>query len=373
MNSGDILEEEDEIKEENDLNPSIGPMDRHERKISSGKEQSKVNIYPKFDKKFTLPKYRMRYSESPTILYDGGFYAAFGGFWNGDIILKQLIDIKIDSKKNKTKKINIIKTGGLSPITKIIIEKTETIVICCNEDGIIFTYIIDPVDKLTWHLHKIINEGQGKISSIALNENLSIFMACFKNGYCMVYTFPNCKLFNSFRIEENVLNSNKLANKDNNEPNIETENSTPSPISNEIYSSDIAIISNSPLPCYVFYLKKRKSLCVYSINAHFLNEIILGYDICENGIKKYTDHYFRDYLFIYNSLNNTIDVHRLVDLDLVISSPVINYQFVDFQFTKDLDYAFILVKAKQKSDEKSSLHKMFILKQSPLEAGKSIF
>ena len=315
----------------------------------------------------------MRYAESPTILYDEGFYVAFGGFWNGDIILKQLIDIKIDSKKNKTKKINIIKTGELSPITKIIIEKTETIVICCNEDGIIFIYIIDPVDKLTWHLHKIINEGQGKISSIALNENLSIFIACFQNGYCMAYTFPNCKLFNSFRIEENDLNSNKLSNKDNNESNIETENSITSSISNEIYSPDIVIISNSPLPCYVFYLKKRKSLCVYSINAHFLNEIVLGYDICENGIKKYTDHFFRDYLFIFNSLNNTIDVHRLVDLNLVISSPVINYQFVDFQFTKDLDNAFILVKVKQKSDEKSQKHKMLILKQAPLETGKSIF
>jgi hypothetical protein len=371
MNIGDILEEEDEIKEENDpLSQSFNAIDKHEMKLA-GKEQSRVNIYPKYDKKFILPKYRMKYAQSPTVLYDEGFHVAFGGFWNGDIILKQLIDIKIDSKKNKSKKINIIKTGELSPITKIIMDKTETIVICCNADGIIFTYIIDQNDKLTWHLHKIINEGQGEISSIALNENLNIFIICFKNGYCMVYTFPNCKLFNSFRIEENDLNSNKLANKDNNDPNIENENSTPNPSSNEIYSPDITIISQSPLPCFVFYLKKRKSLCVYSINAHFLNEIILGYDIVENGIKKYTDNFFRDYLFIFNSLNNTIDVHRLVDLNLVISSPTINHQFVDFQFTKDLDYAFILVKVKQKNDEKSQVHKMLILKQAPIEAGRS--
>ena len=187
----------------------------------------------------------------------------------------------------------------------------------------------------------------------------------------MVHTLPNCKLFNSFKIEENDLNSNKIINKDNNESNIEIE-TTPNSESNEIFSPDITFISQSPLPCFVFYIKKRKSLCVYSINSHYLNEFVLGYEIVENGIKKYTDHFFKDYLFIFNSINNTIDVHKLVDLTLVISSPIINHQFVDFQFTKDLDYAFILVKSKQKNDEKSQVHKMLILKQIPIETSKTI-
>ena len=380
INIGDILEEQEEVKDDNIENEiqskfsnSFTTLDKQkENEIKlTGKEQSKINVYPKFDKKFTLPKYRMKFDESPSILYEEGFYIAFGGFWNGDIILRQLIDNKTDTKKTKNRKINIIKTGELSPITKIIMDKSETFAICCNSIGTVFIYIIDQNDKLIWHLHHVINEGQGEISSIALNENLNIFILCFKNGYCMVYTLPNCKIFNSFRIEENDINNNTLMNKDNNDPEIGMESMTPTPTSNKIYVPDITIISQSPLPCYIFYIKERKSLLVYSINAHFLKEFVLGYEIVENGIKKYTDHFSKDYLFIYNINNSTIDVHRLVDLNLIISSPVIDNQFVDFQFTKEQDYAFILVKVKQKNDDKSLIHKLLVLKQTPSDAGKN--
>ena len=372
-NIGDILEEEDEFKDESENNSfTIAEKKDNEMKFP-WKEQNKINIYPKYDKKFVVPKYRMKFTESPTVLYDEGFHIAFGGFWNGDIILRQLIENKNDSKKSKNRKINIIKTGELSPITKILIDKTETIAICGNSEGNIFIYIIDQNDKLTWNIHKIINEGQGEISSMAISEHLNIFIICFKNGYCMVYTLPNCKLFNSFKIEENDFNINKIINKDNNEPNIEMETLNQIPESNEIYSPDMTFISQSPLPCFVFYIKKRKSLCVYSINAHYLNEYPLKYEIVENGIKKYTDHFSKDYLFIFNSITNTIDVHKLVDLDLVFSSPIINHQFVDFQFTKDLDYAFILVKSKQKNDDKSQAHKMLVLKQTPTETNKTLY
>ena len=367
MNLGDILGEEDEIKDDNDNEmlsnslPNIEKQKDSDEKLTI-KEQSKMNIYAKYDKKFLVPKYRMRFSESPNLLYDEGFHIAFGGFWNGDIILRQLIEFKADTKKSKYKKLNIIKTGELSPIIKILTDITETIAICYNAEGTIFIYIIDQNDKLTWHIHKIINEGQGEISSLALNENLDIFIACFKNGYCMTYTLPNCKLYNSFRIEEYELN--KSINKDNNLSSSQIESLESISFSNKIYSPDICFISQSPLPCFIFYIKERKSLCVYSINAHFLNEFYLGYEIVENGIQKYTDNFFKDHLFIFNSLNNTIDVHELTDLKLIFSSPIINYQFVDFQFTKELDYAFILVKVKQKNEDKSPTHKILVLKQS---------
>ena len=373
----DIKEEQNEtidndIKDNeihNELSNSINNIEKQkENEKITGKEQSKINVYSKYERKYVLPKYRMNFNDSPTILYEEGFYIAFGGFWNGDIIIKHLIES--DAKKNKNKKIKIIRTWELSPITKIIMDKTETLVICCNLDGTVFIYIIDQNDKLIWHPHKVINEGQGEISSIALNENLNIFIVCYKNGYCMVYTLPNCKLFNSFTIEENDLNSNIILNKDNNDPDSEQE-TTPMPLINKTYSPDITFISNSPLPCYIFYIKERKSLCIYSINAHFLNEFILGYEIVRNGIKKFTDHCFKDYLFIYNIINNTIDIHRLIDLNLVISSPVIDSQFVDFQFTKDMDYAFILTKVKQKNDDKAPLHKMLLLKQAPSDTSKN--
>ena len=301
----------------------------------------------------------MNSSESPTILYEEGFFLAFGGFWNGDIIIKNIIENKIDTKKGKSKKINIIKTGILSPITKMIIDKTETIVICTNAKGTIFIYLIDRNDKFCWSLYKEINEGQGEISSIAISENLSIFIICFKNGYCMTYTLPNCKLYNSFRIEQDDFH-NTFPKKFNNE-------STPDSLSSpNFYSPDITFISESPLPCFVFYIKERKSLCAYSINAHFLKEAVLGYEIVDNGIKKYTDFLFRDYLFVYNRINSKIDIYKLSNLELVISSPIINNQFIDFTFSKDLDTALILVK---KNEDKSQTYKILLLKQSQIKDG----
>ena len=390
INMGELIEEENEINEnENEIDQNQSYNSILEKQKDNdlkliGKEQSKLNIYQKYERKFSIPKYRMKFNESPNILYNEGFHIAFGGFWNGDIIIRQIIDIKTDSKKTKNKKINIIKTGELSPITKILIDKTDTIAICSNYEGTIFVFIIDQNDKFDWNIHKIISEGQGEISTITINESLFIFIVCFKNGYNMIYTLPNCKLINSFKIEENDL-SRRIEIQDNNEKSNENEsiNSTPTststptptpiPNSNNIYTPDLTFISNSPLPCFIFYIKERKSLCVYSINAHFLNEYNLGYEIVENGIKKFTDNFFKDYLFIYNSINNTIDVHQLVDMQLIISSPLINHQFIDFQFTKDFDYALILVKVKQQKNDEKSQNKMLALKQITPESGNLFF
>ena len=378
----DNEEKEFEEKEDNDKYEMREPYE--ESRISSDekhkegyKEQSKIYIYSKYDKKLNIPRYRMKYNIAPTEIYNNGIFIALGGFWNGDIIIKQLIEKKNEEKKKKvTKKINVIKTNEMSPIIKILIDKTETFVFCYNRDGTLFLYTIDPNEKINWNLHKTINEGQGEISTIAINENLNIFIIGYKKGFCMVYTLPNCKLFNSFRMEENDLYNNLIYNENNEDGNNDESGQTNNIIPNRacissynnILVPDIIIISQSPLPCFVFFIKERKSLCVYSINFHFLREVFLGYNIVPNGIKKYTDYMFRDYLFIFNSIKNTIDVHRLFDLNIIISSPAINNDFIDFHFSKDFAYAYILVKTKQKIDEKST-NKILVLKPS-LESGK---
>ena len=168
----------------------------------------------------------------------------------------------------------------------------------------------------------------------------------------MVYTLPNFKLINSFKIEENELNNN--INEENNDNNKDICKNN----SNNIYAPNIVFISNSPLPSFIFYIKERKSLCVYSINAHFLKEHKLGYEIVNNGIIKYTDYSCRDFLFIYNPINYTIDIHKLIDFKLIISSPVINYQFIDFHFSAEFDSVYIL------ANDKSSGNKMLIIKAS---------
>ena len=165
----------------------------------------------------------------------------------------------------------------------------------------------------------------------------------------MVYTLSNCKLVNSFIIEEKELNKNFNNENNDNIININKD------IINNIYSPNIVLISNSPLPCFIFYIKERKSLIVYSINAHFLNEYKLGYEICNNGIIKYTDYSYRDFLFIYNPINYTIDIHKLTDLTLIISSPKIEYQFIDFHFSIEFDSLYILV-----SDKNSGYKILFL-------------
>ena len=192
-----------------------------------------------------------------------------------------------------------------------------------------------------------------------INENLGIFIICFKNGYCMVYTLPNCKIINSFRIESKELDNNiNINNKDNNS-DITDENQKDNYI-NAIYTPSLVFISNTPLPCFIFYIKERKSLCVYSINAHLLNEYKLGYEIVNNGILKYTDFSCMDYFFIYNPINYTIDIHKLTDLNIIATSPLIEYQFFDFHFSPEFDSLYILAK------DKNSDYKMLSLKQAKL-------
>jgi hypothetical protein len=193
-----------------------------------------------------------------------------------------------------------------------------------------------------------------------INENLGIFIICYKNGYCMVYTLPNCKIINSFLIESKELDNNiNSKNKDNNS-DVVNENQNDNNINdiNAIYAPSLVFISNTPLPCFIFYIKERKSLCVYSINAHLLNEYKLGYEIANNGIIKYTDYSYMDYIFIYNPINYTIDIHKLTDLNIIATSPLIEYQFFDFHFSEEFDSLYILVK------DKNVGYKMLSLKQA---------
>ena len=351
-----VLDNDD--NKEKIIGESASSTNAIQEKSPENYKQSKGNTKSlrfKNDKKFIIPKYRMNSNHPPTTLYQGGTIIVFGGFWNGDIVLKLLND----NQKISNKKMNIIKTRELYPVTKIIIDKTETFVICANSDGTVFIYIIDVKEKIVWNFHKKLNEGQGEIMSMEINENLGIFIVCFKNGYCMVYTLPKCKLINSFLIEENDLNSNKK-NKDNNSDNSDLKNESSLNSSNNIYSPNIVFISNSSLPCFIFYIKERKSICIYSINAQFLKECKLGYELVNNGIIKYTDYSFRDFLFIYNPINYTIDIYKITDLNLIASSPAFKYQFINFNFSLELDSLYILTK------DKSTDYKMLILKQAKI-------
>ena len=219
----------------------------------------------------------------------------------------------------------------------MVISNSDNLVICGNTLGTIYIFIINQSNKSEWTLYKTIHDHQSEITSISINENLNMFISCSRDGYCMLYTLPDCHLINSFKLTDN-----SFTNENNNNDN------------NNVYYPNIAIISNSPLACIIFYIELRQSLSVFSINGHFIKEEKIDFKIVTNGIKKFTDMQFKDYLLIYNSNKNCIDVYNIIDLKNVVSLPTIGHGFVDFILSNNLDHILILVKYKGKNEEKSN-------------------
>jgi len=202
---------------------------------------------------------------------------------------------------------------------------------------------------------------------------LNIFVTCDKEGYINLYTFPECKLFNSYRINEATFPLNININ------DVSISTSIPmNSIQNNIYV-DHVIISQTPLPCLIFYIKSRKSLSVFSINFHYIKEKKLEYEIVPNGIKKYSDYFSEDFLFIYNSKESVIDVYNIIDLSVITKSKKINYTFVDFHFSKEMDHALIMVKtnmdkkAENQKDKNDQINHKILVLASPGRGDVGLF
>ena len=147
----------------------------------------------------------MDISQSPALIYDKGNYLMLGGFWNGDIFINKIEDNEKNKKNKAQKNYNIISTNKMSPITIMKMDESETFLICANKIGSIFIYLVNRENKLEWNLTKVIQDNQKEITSLDLNENLNIFITTDKEGYINLYTFPQCKLFNSYKINENPI------------------------------------------------------------------------------------------------------------------------------------------------------------------------
>ena len=350
-------ESSNEIKEENSIEEKEPKTEDNsiieESEIKDVEEISEITSskdISKYDRILFCPKFRMEPSTAPTVIYDRGNYIALGGFYNGQIIINKLEENEKTNKKNKNlKNINLIFTHKMSPIILMKIEESETFVICANKMGCVFIFSINTEYKLEWTLQKIIQDNQREISALDLNENLNIFITCDKEGYNNLYTFPQGKLFNSFKLNENQIHI-KPPQVDNNNTNNNISSSLSrsesnlniSLTQNELYA-DIVIISHNPLPCLVFYIRSKKCLCVYSINFHFIN-IKNDIEIVPNGIKKYSDCFRKDYLFIYNKSSKYIEIFDIMSLDVVLKSSKFEYTFVDFYFSKQMEHALIMVK-----------------------------
>ena len=233
-------------------------------------------------------------------------------------------------------------TSDKAPITHIFIDKNERFMLCGNNLGTIYVYIIDSKDKTILNLYKILYDHFSPISSIGFNEELNTFITCSNNGYCNLYTIPQCKLVNSFKLK-NIVNSDENA-----------------------LFANISLISSSPLPCIIFYFKYRSSLCVCSINGHFIKEQKIDYEIrSRNGIKIFKDNQFIDYLLILDQKNEVINIYNIIDLQIVFTGEIKNYILIDFIISKDFDTLFILVKSKMDNENKDNKeYKILMMKNT---------
>ena len=319
--------------------------------ISENKDEEKeiveIDIQPKREIKLTSTKNRI--NKPPSVFYNNGKIVVLGGYWNG-IILVQNIEETTDEKKIKNKNTVLFCTRENSPIVKIVISKNEIYAVCGNALGNIFVFIINQNNKLEWTFYKKIVAHRDEISCLDINEDLNIIISCSKDGYWFTHSLPNCTLVNSFKFSENNFSNKNLIDK--------------------VYYPKIVLISYSPLPCVVFYFEERQSLCVFSINGKLIKEEIIGFKLKENGIKKYIDMQFNEYLLIYNEINQCIEIYNIVELKSLISLPKIEHTFVDFLVGKDFDHIIVLVKFKEKDEEKitkKTAYKIFIIRNNNLE------
>ena len=370
--SGDNKEIKEENKEENSIE-NKEEIDLEEDDVS----KETINEIPldkdvsHNDKKLFCPKYRTDINQSPSLIYDNGNYIILGGFWNGQIIINQIEDNE-KNKKSKTQKIfKVLTTNKISPVTIMKMDESETFLICANKIGCIFVYSINKQNKIEWSLKEIIQDNQKEITSLDINENLNIFATSDKEGYINLYTFPKCKLFNSYKINENQLPTNNIPNdnSNNNSSSVSRSESNINISTTQIdLYADIILLSHSPLPSIIVYIRSKRCLCVFSINFHFITAKYC-IDIVPNGIKKYSDFFRNDYLFIYNKKEKEIDIYEMSNLEMVLRSSRFEYTFVDFCFSKEMEYALILVNinenkienTKDKNNKKNYNYKILML------------
>ena len=285
-------------------------------------------------------KYGINYRK-PNVWLNKGSILVQGGYWNGNIILTNINKENNNNANNINEeryKTFIYTTSEYSPIMKIVIDKNETMAICGNANGTIYIFKINEFNKLNWSIYKNINDHNSPITSIAIHENLNIAITCSEEGLCMLYTLPYFKLYNSF-----ILGTSKKDNK-NKEDNL---------------CPDIVLISDKPLPCFIFYVNLKRSIYFYSINGECLKIQKLNFDIREENIKIYTDYQFVDYLFIYNSENKAFEIYNMIDFDLISTSPKLpEGKFIDFTLSREMDHALILCQIE------NNKYKLYVLKDS---------
>ena len=203
----------------------------------------------------------------PFCLYNNGKYLIEGGFINGEMVISDLIN---------SKGYLLFNDYDHSPINEIKINNEETIGIAGNLLGIIYIY---KIKEYFWDYKIKLNIHNQKINSIYISDELNAFISCSDDNYINIFSFPSCKVINSFYVEK----------------------------------PEIVLLSSRPLNICITYSNKNQNLMVFSVNGNLIKEI--------KQVKKpeyptiYTNKYFRDYLIFAN--NGKIIIMSLPYLEII--------------------------------------------------------
>ena len=205
--------------------------------------------------------------EPPSIMFGKGRYLLEGGYLDGLMMLS-------DFEANKSEK--IYNPNDKCPVTSIIMNKDENLLIIANNIGIIYVY--DVKDK-KFILQKKIQYHNQYIYYLFISDELNSFASCSKDNYVNIYTIPSCSLIHSLKVED----------------------------------PELVFLSGRPLPMIIIYSKKLKKLLTYGVNGHFIGDMNIENKPQYSFI--YTNKSFRDYL-IY-SIRGMIIIRSLPYLEII--------------------------------------------------------
>ena len=137
-------------------------------------------------------------SSFPIVINDKSII--IGGLWDGNIL--RCIDFQSNNEPPQ-----IISTEfDTSPITALILDKHNNILISGNKIGCIITYEYNS-ETNQYKLFKKIIDHSSAIITLATHHKLQIFCSSSLDGYCNIYTLPTCKLIRSFKFKNTYIDN----------------------------------------------------------------------------------------------------------------------------------------------------------------------
>ena len=262
------------------------------------------------------PSYLVSSIKTPIILYNNNKYMIKGGFWDGRLEISTLVNAP------KEEPYNTCLFPNCGPITTMVMSKNEQMLICGTKLGVILVFQV--YDKNIIMKHKLFLYTD-EITSIAINDNLNMFISASKDGYIMLNTLPTMELIRSLKIKINK-NKNNITN---------------------LYASNV-FLSSSPIPVIVIYCSEAKLFKIYSINGLNIGEQEeVDYTVNIKCYCIYNNLDFQEFL-IYGTDDGLVKIRQFPNMDLLNSiSPFDGEPIETLTMSQDKRYCYVWSKENQ--------------------------